>query len=271
MVTSGRQRPRPGRPRPLPGIFVRPAASRRTSCRFATGTTSRPGHPAAGMQMRVHKRTRPVQSLWGETMLETLWLVHPDEAMCDAFRHRFDGLPGVRVIRGRFEDLERPRLLRHRRQLVRHHDGRDRRGRRPVLRRAAHAAGAAPDHGRVLRRAAGRDRLRHAHRPPVDPVPGPCPDDEGPRRLSTGPTRSTTPPGRPSWRSTPKPSLRSGRSRWPPCRRWGRGLGACPTARRRGADGWRPPIATSASRPIGSTGTSWWSVRRPSILTAASR
>jgi O-acetyl-ADP-ribose deacetylase (regulator of RNase III) len=38
-------------------------------------------------------------------MLESLWLVHPDEAMCDAFRERFAGLPGVRVIRGRFEDL----------------------------------------------------------------------------------------------------------------------------------------------------------------------
>src|SRR5947209_18044308 len=40
------------------------------------------------------------------TMLETLWLVHPEEAMCAAFRDRFAGLPGVRVIRGRFEDLE---------------------------------------------------------------------------------------------------------------------------------------------------------------------
>jgi O-acetyl-ADP-ribose deacetylase (regulator of RNase III) len=38
-------------------------------------------------------------------MLETLWLVHPDESMCDAFRERFDGLPCVRVIRARFEDL----------------------------------------------------------------------------------------------------------------------------------------------------------------------
>src|SRR5262245_9196068 len=35
-----------------------------------------------------------------------LWLVHPEEAMCDAFRTRFAGLPGVRVVRGRFEDLE---------------------------------------------------------------------------------------------------------------------------------------------------------------------
>ncbi len=39
-------------------------------------------------------------------MLETLWLIHPDEAMCDAFRERFDGLAGVRVIRATFEDLE---------------------------------------------------------------------------------------------------------------------------------------------------------------------
>jgi O-acetyl-ADP-ribose deacetylase (regulator of RNase III) len=39
-------------------------------------------------------------------MLESIWLIHPDELMCDAFRRRFDGLPGVRVIRARFEDLE---------------------------------------------------------------------------------------------------------------------------------------------------------------------
>src|SRR5215468_3956114 len=40
------------------------------------------------------------------TMLERLWLVHPEEAMCAAFGQRFAGLPGVRVVRGRFEDLE---------------------------------------------------------------------------------------------------------------------------------------------------------------------
>jgi O-acetyl-ADP-ribose deacetylase (regulator of RNase III) len=39
-------------------------------------------------------------------MLESLWLVHPDDAMCEAFRRRFAGLPNVRVIQGRFEDLE---------------------------------------------------------------------------------------------------------------------------------------------------------------------
>jgi O-acetyl-ADP-ribose deacetylase (regulator of RNase III) len=39
-------------------------------------------------------------------MLESVWLVHPEEAMCAAFRDRFAGLPGVRVVRGRFEDME---------------------------------------------------------------------------------------------------------------------------------------------------------------------
>jgi O-acetyl-ADP-ribose deacetylase (regulator of RNase III) len=39
-------------------------------------------------------------------MLGALWLVHPEDAMCEAFRRRFAGLPGVRVIQGRFEDLE---------------------------------------------------------------------------------------------------------------------------------------------------------------------
>jgi O-acetyl-ADP-ribose deacetylase (regulator of RNase III) len=38
-------------------------------------------------------------------MLESVWLVHPEEAMCAAFRDRFAGLPGVRVVRGRLEDL----------------------------------------------------------------------------------------------------------------------------------------------------------------------
>ncbi|MGL4550342.1 MAG: macro domain-containing protein [Gemmataceae bacterium] len=39
-------------------------------------------------------------------MIASLWLVHPDEATCAAFRDRFAGLPDVRVLRGRFQDLE---------------------------------------------------------------------------------------------------------------------------------------------------------------------
>src|SRR4051812_11153419 len=39
-------------------------------------------------------------------MLRNLWLVSPDESMCAAFTARFEGLPGVRVVQGRFEDLE---------------------------------------------------------------------------------------------------------------------------------------------------------------------
>lgn len=39
-------------------------------------------------------------------MLEGLWLVHPDEAMCAAFHERFAKLPKVRIIKGRLEDLE---------------------------------------------------------------------------------------------------------------------------------------------------------------------
>lgn len=35
-----------------------------------------------------------------------LWLVNPNAEMCDAFGERFADLPNVRVIRGRFEDLE---------------------------------------------------------------------------------------------------------------------------------------------------------------------
>ncbi|MEZ6139515.1 MAG: macro domain-containing protein [Zavarzinella sp.] len=39
-------------------------------------------------------------------MLEGLWLVHPEEAMCTAFKERFADLPNVRIVKGRFEDLE---------------------------------------------------------------------------------------------------------------------------------------------------------------------
>ena len=39
-------------------------------------------------------------------MIEAIWLVHPEQAMCDAFAERFGGLPGVRIMRSRFEDLE---------------------------------------------------------------------------------------------------------------------------------------------------------------------
>jgi O-acetyl-ADP-ribose deacetylase (regulator of RNase III) len=39
-------------------------------------------------------------------MLESLWLVNPDQETCEAFRLRFDGLPGVKIIPGYFEDLE---------------------------------------------------------------------------------------------------------------------------------------------------------------------
>lgn len=39
-------------------------------------------------------------------MIESVWLVHPESVMCDALAKRFAGLPGVRIVRGRFEDLE---------------------------------------------------------------------------------------------------------------------------------------------------------------------
>lgn len=34
-----------------------------------------------------------------------LWLIHPEEAMCDAFRRRFEGLPRWSVHPSRYEDL----------------------------------------------------------------------------------------------------------------------------------------------------------------------
>jgi O-acetyl-ADP-ribose deacetylase (regulator of RNase III) len=39
-------------------------------------------------------------------MIHELWLVHPEKAMCAAFQCRFAGLSNVRVIEGRFEDLQ---------------------------------------------------------------------------------------------------------------------------------------------------------------------
>lgn len=38
-------------------------------------------------------------------MLQQIWLVHPDESMCAAFRKRFADLPRVRVMQARFEEL----------------------------------------------------------------------------------------------------------------------------------------------------------------------
>jgi O-acetyl-ADP-ribose deacetylase (regulator of RNase III) len=38
-------------------------------------------------------------------MLKHLWLIHPEDAMCAAFETRFEGLPNVTVIRGKFQDL----------------------------------------------------------------------------------------------------------------------------------------------------------------------
>lgn len=38
-------------------------------------------------------------------MLDSIWLIHPDAEACDAFRGRFAGLPGVRVVQQRFEEL----------------------------------------------------------------------------------------------------------------------------------------------------------------------
>lgn len=36
----------------------------------------------------------------------SVWLIHPEEGMCSAFRERFQGLDNCRVIQSRFEDLE---------------------------------------------------------------------------------------------------------------------------------------------------------------------
>ena len=39
-------------------------------------------------------------------MIDAIWLIHPEQSMCDAFAHRFASLPRVRIVLGRFEDLE---------------------------------------------------------------------------------------------------------------------------------------------------------------------
>ena len=39
-------------------------------------------------------------------MIESLWLVHPDEQMCKAFQDRFANLPHVTVVQDRFENLK---------------------------------------------------------------------------------------------------------------------------------------------------------------------
>jgi len=59
-------------------------------------------------------------------MLDGLWLVHPDEAMCAAFRHRFAGLPRVRLVSGRYlhGSVAVAELKRDRRECLWHHDRR---------------------------------------------------------------------------------------------------------------------------------------------------
>jgi O-acetyl-ADP-ribose deacetylase (regulator of RNase III) len=39
-------------------------------------------------------------------MLQEIWLIHPNEATCAAFHERFADLPGTRVMRARFEELD---------------------------------------------------------------------------------------------------------------------------------------------------------------------
>lgn len=39
-------------------------------------------------------------------LLEQVWWIHPERAMCEAFEERFSGLPGVRVLQRRFEELD---------------------------------------------------------------------------------------------------------------------------------------------------------------------
>jgi O-acetyl-ADP-ribose deacetylase (regulator of RNase III) len=39
-------------------------------------------------------------------MIEHIWLVHPQQEMCDAFQDRFKGLPNVKIIQDRFENLD---------------------------------------------------------------------------------------------------------------------------------------------------------------------
>src|SRR4051794_17913614 len=38
--------------------------------------------------------------------MRELWLVHPEAEMCETFEKRFAGLPAVRIIKGRFEELD---------------------------------------------------------------------------------------------------------------------------------------------------------------------
>jgi hypothetical protein len=52
------------------------------------------------VDVRAHYRTE------GDSLvIESIWPCHPEIGMCDAFTARFSGLPDVRVVRGRFEDL----------------------------------------------------------------------------------------------------------------------------------------------------------------------
>jgi O-acetyl-ADP-ribose deacetylase (regulator of RNase III) len=38
-------------------------------------------------------------------LIQHIWLVHPEKAMCEAFQECFHGLPGVRIVASRLEEL----------------------------------------------------------------------------------------------------------------------------------------------------------------------
>src|SRR5438270_10978665 len=53
------------------------------------------------------RRRRSSPHIMSDSLLiRELWLVHPEPAMCEAFRQRFAGLPGVRVIQGTYPKIE---------------------------------------------------------------------------------------------------------------------------------------------------------------------
>ena len=199
-----------------------------------------------------------------------LWLVHPSPEAGEAFRQRFDGLPGVRVVEGRFEDLEP-------------HDCFVTAGNAFGIMTAGIDAAVVAFHGPALMaRVQRRIASEYLGERPVgtcviEPTgtPGYPFVAHAPTMRMPAPIDGTDAVYRAAWASllavyrNNVAARLSGtpRSERSPCRPWGRGLGPSASPRRPGR--WPPPTATTSPLRTGSTGTRPWPGTRRSRSTPA--
>ena len=189
-------------------------------------------------------------------MLDSLWLVHGEG---NAFGERFEGLPNVRIVRGRFEDLEP-------------HDAFVTAGNAYGMMTAGIDAAVVGRFGGTLMRpgpgrlswksiwGSSRSGRRLLSKPVTRPFRSLCTLRRcGYRGASAEPTRCMWRRGRRYLRCGGIMSQGEGRFARSRCRRWGRGLGACPSAKRPGR--WRRLTDMGWSRRRSWIGI-WWRIRK---------